>query len=104
MCGFPGRGFLYVPDDRVAGFVAGEFPDRALGIWKDLAQKKACEGRPNPASTRSFSLACAMSRPTTMVPFNESLVATGYLVNTFRMSAMGWSKSMRTTSPSPAAA
>ena len=39
-------GFLYVPDDRVAGFVAGQFPDRALTIWKGKAEQRVAEGRP----------------------------------------------------------
>lgn len=38
--------FSPVDADRVAGFVAGEFPDRALEIWMEKARLKACEGRP----------------------------------------------------------
>jgi uncharacterized Zn finger protein len=38
--------FLYIDSDRVAGFVAGKFPDRALMIWKAKAKHKASEGRP----------------------------------------------------------
>jgi len=40
------RGFMHVPDDRVAGFVAGQFPDRALAIWKGKAEHCVAEGRP----------------------------------------------------------
>jgi uncharacterized Zn finger protein len=40
------RGFFSAPDDRVAGFVAEQFPDRAFAIWKGKAEQSVAEGRP----------------------------------------------------------
>jgi uncharacterized Zn finger protein len=41
-----GRGMYYRPDDKVADAVAEQFPDRALGIWKEKAERLAEEARP----------------------------------------------------------
>jgi uncharacterized Zn finger protein len=38
--------FSHVDEDRVAGFIAGEFPDRSLEIWKEKSRRRACEARP----------------------------------------------------------
>jgi uncharacterized Zn finger protein len=38
--------FLSVDHDRIAGFIAGKFPDRALTIWKERAMRMAKEGKP----------------------------------------------------------
>lgn len=40
------RGFLYYPEDKVAGFIAEEFPDRAIAIWMEKAEKAVDESRP----------------------------------------------------------
>ena len=59
-------------------------------------------GRSSPRSRRSFNLAWAISRPTMIVPFNDKRVDTGYLSNSFKISAIGWFKLILTASPSPA--
>jgi len=41
-------GFLYVPDDRVVGFVAGQFPDRAPAIRKGNVEQHVAEAGRNP--------------------------------------------------------
>ena len=44
---FPhGRGLYYRPDDKVADAVFEQFPDRALGIWREKAERLAVEARP----------------------------------------------------------
>jgi uncharacterized Zn finger protein len=40
------RGPRYCPHDKVADFVAEQFPDRALAIWMASAERLAAEGRP----------------------------------------------------------
>ncbi|CPR40712.1 Uncharacterised protein [Salmonella enterica subsp. enterica serovar Bovismorbificans] len=59
-------------------------------------------GKPSPLSIRSFSLACAMSRPTIIVPFSDRRVDTGYCDSCCSISLMGRLRSTRTASPSPA--
>ncbi len=41
-----GRGMYYRPDDKVADAVAEQFPDRALDIWREKAERLAEEARP----------------------------------------------------------
>ncbi|MPM41058.1 hypothetical protein SDC9_87707 [bioreactor metagenome] len=59
-------------------------------------------GRPSPRSIRSLSLAWAISRPTIIVPFSESRVATGYLDNSARISGIGRLRLIFTPPLSPA--
>ncbi|MDD1699721.1 MAG: hypothetical protein LUQ04_02890 [Methanoregula sp.] len=40
------RGSFYHPDDKVADAVFEQFPDRALGIWREKAERLAKEARP----------------------------------------------------------
>jgi uncharacterized Zn finger protein len=40
------RGFLFIPDDKVAEAVTEKFPERALAIWMEKAERLAAEGRP----------------------------------------------------------
>lgn len=40
------RGLYYCPHDKVADFVAEQFPDRSLAIWMANAERFAAEGRP----------------------------------------------------------
>mmetsp|Transcript_39369 Transcript_39369/g.80647 ORF Transcript_39369/g.80647 Transcript_39369/m.80647 type:complete len:249 (-) Transcript_39369:568-1314(-) len=54
-------------------------------------------GSPCPASSRSFSFACAISRATTMVPERERRVLIGYLLSSASTSFIGRLTSILTT-------
>jgi uncharacterized Zn finger protein len=41
-----GHGMYYRPDDKVADAVAEQFPDHALDIWREKAERLAEEARP----------------------------------------------------------
>jgi uncharacterized Zn finger protein len=76
------RGFLYTPDDRVAGFVAGQFPDRAVAIWKGKAEQRVAEGRPKSYEAtvnyleKMHGLLKKTGRTQELVPFIAELRAT----------------------------
>ena len=55
---------------------------------------------PSPASSRSWILACAMSRATTSGPVSDSRVFTGCRDSSARISGIGRLRSICTTSPS----
>src|SRR5215510_5010576 len=58
----------------------------------------------SPAMSRSAIFACAISRATTSCPVSESLVATGCLVSSARISFIGRRRSIGTTSPARSSA
>ena len=88
----PGRGRA-----EAAGGIALRRLGRA-GVIDRVVLEVVAAGR-SPASSRSCSLAWAMSRATTNGPVSETRVFTGYFDSVARMSSIGRLRSIFTTSP-----
>ncbi len=57
----PTRGQWYISDDKVADAIAWKFPDRALDIWKHMAERLIAEARPKSYESAIFYLGKIMN-------------------------------------------